>query len=88
MKFKISDLVLATSGREKGEYFIIKEIVGNNVMLVNGKTRPLSNPKVKNIKHIKFCKNLNLDFKFIHDCDIIYEINMFKRGFNQKVEEN
>mgnify|MGYP002707489308 CR=1 FL=1 len=88
MKFKISDLVLATSGREKGEYFIIKKIVGNNVMLVNGKTRPLSNPKVKNIKHIKFCKNLNLDFKFIHDCDIIYEINMFKRGFNQKVEEN
>lgn len=88
MKFKISDLVLATSGKEKGEYFIIKDISNNFALLVNGKTRPLNNPKLKNIKHIKFCKNLNLDFKFVHDCDIIYQINMFKCGFNNKVEEN
>ena len=87
MKFRIGDIVLVTSGREKGEYFIIKNLSEKSAQLVNGKTRTLLNPKTKNLKHIKFCKNLNLDFKFVHDCDIIHNINMFKCGFNNKVEE-
>lgn len=87
MKFRIGDIVLAISGREKGSYFIVRSIENDKVLLVNGKTRTLSNPKTKNVKHIKFCKNSNLDFKFVHDCDIIYKINEFKQGFNKKVEE-
>lgn len=87
MDFKKGDLVMAVNGREKGEYFVIKDITGNTALLVNGKSRTLNNPKLKNLKHIKFCKNLNLDFKFVHDCDIIHNINMFKCGFNNKVEE-
>lgn len=87
MKLRIGDIVMAISGREKGEFFIVKSLDNNSVLLVNGKTRTLSNPKTKNVKHIKFCKNSNLDFKFAHDCDIIFTINEFKHGLIKKVEE-
>lgn len=45
-------IVKSTYGREKGEIFIITKRVGNYVYLTNGKSRPLENPKKKNIKHI------------------------------------
>ncbi len=88
MELQIGDIVMAINGREKGEFFVIKSIANASALLVNGKTRTLSNPKTKNIKHIKFCKKSNLDFKNVFDCDIIYEIKVFKRGFNNKVEDN
>ncbi len=87
MKFRIGDIVLVTSGREKGEYFVIKSLSEKSAQLVNGKTRTLLNPKTKNLKHIKFCKISNLDFKFVNNCDIIYTIKMFKCGLNNKVED-
>jgi ribosomal protein L14E/L6E/L27E len=45
-------IVKSTYGREKGELFIITKRDGNYVYLTNGKSRPLENPKKKNIKHI------------------------------------
>ena len=51
-KFDIGSIVKATSGRENGELFVIKQIDSCNAMLVNGKTRKLEKPKRKNLKHI------------------------------------
>ena len=45
-------VVMAIAGREKNELFIIQSVEGDYAYLVNGKSRPLENPKKKNIKHI------------------------------------
>ena len=64
--FDCGSIVKAIYGREKGDIFIILKREGNFVYLVNGKSRPLENPKKKNIKHIyllnKDClKDINLE---------------------------
>ena len=50
--FNIGSIVKATYGRETGEIFIITKKTGDYVYLTNGKSRPLENPKKKNVKHI------------------------------------
>ena len=49
-------LVKAIAGREANEIFIITNVENGYADLVNGKSRPIENPKKKNIKHIKSVK--------------------------------
>ena len=51
----IGEIVLATSGRDKGEYFIVCAIEENFLYLCNGKSRKVGKPKKKKIKHVSFC---------------------------------
>ena len=44
---------MAIAGRENNELFIIYNVEGDYAYLVNGKSRPLENPKKKNIKHLQ-----------------------------------
>lgn len=46
-------IVCAMAGRDKGRYFVVLEAKGAEVLLADGKTRKLSHPKRKNIKHIR-----------------------------------
>ncbi len=82
------NLVVALSGREKGQYFVVIEVAGNYALLVNGKTRTLTNPKKKNIKHLQIvCNDCKLDFKKVFDCDIIHTINNYislKKSLEEK----
>ena len=56
--FSNGDIVKAIAGREKGELFIVYNANGNYASLVNGKSRPIDNPKKKNIKHLfLLCKS-------------------------------
>ena len=48
----ISDVVLSTAGREKGQLFYCVGTEGSFVLLVNGKDRTLEKPKRKNNKHV------------------------------------
>ncbi len=42
------------SGRDKGRYFLIKEVVdGQYVYVVDGVVRKLSKPKLKKLKHLE-----------------------------------
>lgn len=46
-------LVRSIAGHDKGEYFLVYQIIDDNFMLiVNGKTRKLEKPKLKKIKHL------------------------------------
>ena len=78
MEIKVGSLVESITGKDKGELFFVKELTNAKVYLVNGRNRTLKMPKTKNLKHIILKKNYNLDFKFVNDCDIIYEIKCFK----------
>ncbi len=51
---EIGSVVFSRAGHDKGNYFMVYEIVDDNfVTIVDGDIRKLSKPKKKKIKHIK-----------------------------------
>jgi len=83
MQIEEGALVKSTHGKDANQLFFVTEIINNKAKLVNGSNRPLKKPKIKNLKHIILIKNCNLDFKFLNDCDIIYKLKCFSRGFEK-----
>ena len=56
--FEPGAIVMAISGREKGEIFIIIKSEKDYSYIVNGQTRTIENPKKKNKKHLHLlCKS-------------------------------
>ena len=52
--FERGALVLSLAGHDKGEAFVIIEVVDENyVLIANGKTRKVKSPKRKKAKHLK-----------------------------------
>jgi len=45
--------VQATAGRDKDRFFVVTQTDGKYAMLCDGKTRPLSRQKKKNVIHIR-----------------------------------
>lgn len=52
MKYEIADVVVATAGRDIGQTYLVWKVESDKVFLVNGRSRKISNPKVKSQKHI------------------------------------
>lgn len=51
---QIGQIVKSKSGRDKGECFIVFDVVDENyVLLVDGKLRKIANPKKKKLKHLQ-----------------------------------
>lgn len=50
---KIGNLVIATKGKEKNQYFVIMELDDKFAYIIDGKRLKTSNPKKKNVKHIQ-----------------------------------
>lgn len=46
-------LVKAVSGRDKDKYFVVVEVNDAYVMIVDGDSRKINSPKLKNVKHVK-----------------------------------
>ena len=46
-------VVQATAGRDAGGFFVVTGTDGGYCMIADGKSRKLSTPKRKNIKHIR-----------------------------------
>ena len=59
MEFSVGQVVISKAGRDKGDMFIVFDIEGEHLYLVDGKSRPLENPKKKKIKHIQPTKNVD-----------------------------
>ena len=75
---KQGNIVVSLNGKDKGEHFIVCNVKENYAYVVNGKTRKLTKPKKKNIKHLQIvCRDCNLDFKNVFDCDIIHTIKNY-----------
>ena len=63
-EIKLFDIVKSLAGHDKEETFVVSEIVDNNYCkIINGKTRKLSNPKLKKKKHLKFLISANAEFE-------------------------
>ncbi|MCL0101174.1 KOW domain-containing RNA-binding protein [Peptococcaceae bacterium] len=52
---QVGQLVYSTAGSDKGQLYVVVDIntKDSRVLLANGKSRKISNPKPKNLKHIK-----------------------------------
>jgi len=50
---KIGQIVISKAGRDRGVVFVVVGIDGEYVLLADGKTRRLENPKRKKDKHIQ-----------------------------------
>ena len=53
LKIEQGDVVMSVKGRDNGYLYFVKDVVDNDVYLMNGKNRTQKNLKKKNIKHIK-----------------------------------
>lgn len=49
-------IVSSSAGHDKGEIFVALEAAEGRIRLVDGKTRKLSKPKEKSLKHIRYEK--------------------------------
>lgn len=48
------DIVFSLAGHDKGSVYIVLKLEDGRASLVDGKTRKLTNPKKKSLKHIRF----------------------------------
>ena len=51
--YMISDVVLSTTGRDKGKIFYVIGTEGDLLLLANGKDRTLDKPKRKSLRHVR-----------------------------------
>lgn len=59
----IGQIVKSKAGRDKGESFIVYDIIDDNyVLLVDGKLRKISRPKKKKVKHLQRNNTVISDF--------------------------
>lgn len=58
----IGQVVKSVQGRDKGKLFLIFKVLSSDyVLLVDGETRKINNPKKKKIKHLMVYKQKNND---------------------------
>ena len=48
-----SNIVKATAGRDAGKFFFVLETQGDFLLLADGKSRRVENPKLKRQKHVE-----------------------------------
>lgn len=76
--FKLGQIVRSKSGRDKGCWLLVIEIIDDkHVLVVDGKVRTLEKPKKKNIRHLAKTKQIDgaliekmLNGQYITDLDI------------------
>lgn len=78
---KMGSVVVSTQGRDKNLIYIVLKVDNQKIWLINGKTRKLENPKLKNLKHIQVInENSFVTFeneKSINDC-VINELKKYE----------
>lgn len=50
---KIGEFAISKAGHDKNEIFVIYNVVGEYVYLVDGKNRTINNPKKKKLMHLQ-----------------------------------
>ena len=91
IEFSVGQIVISKAGRDKGDVFIVYNIDGDYLYLVDGKSRRLERPKKKKIRHIQPTKTINAALreaiiakKYVKDADFRTAL----KNFMEKREEN
>ena len=80
MWIKTGQIVFSKRGRDKGKPFVVLNIEGEYLYLVDGKLRTLDNPKKKKVKHIQptnhVCE-LKTDGRALQNADIRKHLSLY-----------
>ena len=79
------NLVIATKGKEKNQYFVILSIDNKFAYIVDGKRLKTVNPKKKNLKHIQKASKEKLSDIVLDDKNA--RVNMAIRKFIKEEKE-
>lgn len=52
MELKTGSVVKSKAGHDKGSFLVVLAVQGQELLLCDGKARPLERPKRKNVRHI------------------------------------
>ncbi len=82
--YELAGFVKSIAGRDKGDYFIIIDIDGEFLFLVDGKNRRVEKPKKKKKKHVQITHYISEPIKSklisnekLSNADIRREIKQF-----------
>ncbi len=76
MDYEVGDMVISTCGHDQGITYVIIEVEGEYLKLVDGKLRILKKPKRKNKKHIQLYKRKAMIQIPVTNEEIRYAIKM------------
>ena len=86
-KFSVAEIVKNIKGRDKDNLYLIYKVECDKIYLVNGDTKLIENPKVKNDKHLEsmgiVVENLKdkiQNNKTIYDAEIYSALRKFKQN--------
>ena len=52
MDFKLGAVAISRAGHDKGDRLAVVRLEGGYALVCDGKSRPLSKPKLKNLRHL------------------------------------
>ena len=52
MNIQAGDIVVSAAGHDKGQRFLVLDVLEERAVLVDGKSRRTEKPKLKNLKHL------------------------------------
>ncbi len=61
MNIKTGDVVIATAGKEKNQFFVVSAVDEKFCFLVDGDRLKLSKPKKKSLKHVQKASKVSFD---------------------------
>lgn len=71
MTLKVGDIVRSLSGHDAAKkYMVIAQLNERYVLLADGKSRSLDNPKQKNVRHIALIQEASESQKYVDDKSI------------------
>lgn len=88
MDFEKGQLVKSKAGRDKGEYFLIYDIVDDkNVLIVDGKIRRLEKPKLKKKIHLSKVNKKSNILDTVDKNDMQSQNKKIKREIDSLIQE-
>jgi len=79
---RVGQIVISKQGRDKGNSFVVIDLQGQYLYLVDGKLRTLSRPKKKKVKHVQptnSIANMTTDGRALQDADIRKQLMKLSR---------
>ncbi|HPF21097.1 MAG TPA: KOW domain-containing RNA-binding protein [Syntrophomonas sp.] len=84
----LGNLVYSKSGRDQGRPFVVIRIVNEHYVIISdGDTRKIENPKMKNVKHLQFTKRKANEVIDYLNRGEVPENHMIKKSIRQILEK-
>lgn len=88
---RVGDIVVSLCGHDMGEWYVVKDVIGEFAYLIDGNLKPISKPKKKKIKHVlQINQNANqiaqklTSKQYLQDAEVRKTLKFFKNNFRSE----